>query len=1392
MTGGESQPASEGPAQGTAGPVRDVHMSEENLSSSSDESSDRTSNTMVDRKRRRYIDVSGESVDAMRTRWDSGMAAGRAPRRRRPSTQWEQLIGLTWQEKYSLHERKMREDGRWVSSRRKDLPPDIFRSSKWEPIEIERAIGIRRKELLRRDKFDEDCEEFHVFYSQPELAYNFKGDWERAEGQREKDRLWNLPWPLKYREHMERMEKLGKWPSKRANTDGSRPPIFSRASKDPMEQIMSTRLYNLLRSEVFDTYCQEFHEFYMKNTGYDFKKEWERAHESKYYNKLSWSEKYGEHLKNVEKDELRSMDQERLRVILFNPKGRSLIQRIVSERFRKLLRFREKVSSAEIEEFHRIYLEETGFDFKKYLEQYNRRARDSDSEAEHPPLLIETPEAFEIPAIPLKAEKDEGEANYEFYLLKGLDLWKKQCFDLREQTGRGILPQDCIETSTGETKRIGSDVQKWSRIARNELRPESAKMQCRLIEIRRRLVTLLGVDHSLPDPLWKSSKKTSSGKEKNEHGYTMEEICQEHKDEILQMDPIRWINSNTQNGSCPKVFQKNLGPCESLAAVTRERLLASPTFGEQCQRFHDFYWKELGYNFKIEWENHRIDVLHKSSNWVDKFEAHKMQVIKEDRDRPSQPARWQYSKDGSRPKIFKVTATQLEHEISRRRDRLMQRMHIDRDVQEFHDFYHANIGYDFIKDWESNKKKKTVPWIERYNAHKKVIQLEDANKPETLKRWKPVEKGKTLPPVFRKDANTCAQEECAVGKRRDTLLRKRDFDEACREFHEFYNKELQYDFEQDWHSKKNKADPNDEECAEILCDLKGEEHLNSSKLRRNHHQPVKDPKVIEKLKKVGLTALGEKKISTGEVRCRPKLMYKKMFQPPLSERSFPTVVHACIMEDCLKIIVEMLGLVRGHDPVKEFCFERSGYERNGSLMAAMIKVVNISKALHHTEEPRPSTKDFWEFVKSRISDHVEIDDVLKNTVACKSPREDALITTPTTLDRDTAVVTLPIKAKALEDRSKGAVISKFKVNYEKLQEFLKTHSTLPKPRDGDASLASWLRHQRVQYLNNNLRDEPGVMAGLTGEEKRKMLDSLPGWKEYVADAKVPKRGTVPLVMESIPSKYTKLQENIEKHLEILERWKIEEQGKSAISRKHIPPQRCVYNDAKHGETRLGSWIYRFKKNAKKGVSDAKKVLGRIGEILELGENWWQESPNTDVRCEAPPSDKICTTAIQSCELKSEHRPKAFTQSAQASGVKYNRLEPARIYEILEEEGRQEKCLSHTADSSDMPLISNVNSTVSSDQEKGPASILRDLFVKDVEAVSTNDIFQVIRKLADQYCLDNPEMKKQIDTAVENAGFKILEKYDDGKLLYSLARSCVESHNIGKFFRHLVAQHGSNP
>eukprot|EP00889_Picochlorum_renovo_P006781 jgi/Picre1/33811/NNA_001290.t1 len=51
MTGGESQPASEGPAQGTAGPVRDVHMSEENLSSSSDESSDRTSNTMVDRKK---------------------------------------------------------------------------------------------------------------------------------------------------------------------------------------------------------------------------------------------------------------------------------------------------------------------------------------------------------------------------------------------------------------------------------------------------------------------------------------------------------------------------------------------------------------------------------------------------------------------------------------------------------------------------------------------------------------------------------------------------------------------------------------------------------------------------------------------------------------------------------------------------------------------------------------------------------------------------------------------------------------------------------------------------------------------------------------------------------------------------------------------------------------------------------------------------------------------------------------------------------------------------------------------------------------------------------------------------------------------------------------------
>lgn len=1384
MTGGETQPASEGPAQGTAGPVRDVHMSEQVSSSSSDESSKCTSNTTVDRKRRWFF-ISGEIDDARST------VKRAIIRRRRPSMQWEQLIGLTWHEKYSLHEKKMREDGRWVPSSRKDIPPDVFRSSKWEPIEIERAIGIRRKELLRRDKFDEECEEFHVFYSQPELGYNFKGDWERAEGEREKNRLWNLPWPLKYKEHMQRMEKLGKWPSKGCNMDGSRPPIFSRASKDPMEQIMSTRLYNLLRSEVFDTYCQEFHEFYMKKTGYDFRKEWERTHESKYYNKLSWAEKYGEHLKNVKKKELSSMDQEMLRAILFNPKGHSLIQGIVAERFRKLLRLREKVSSDEIDEFHRIYLEKTGFDFKKYLEQYNLRDEDSDSEPEHPLLLVETPEVFEIPSVPLKGEKDEAEANYEFYLLKGLELWKKQCFDLRERRGKGILPEDCIQTSSGETKKIGSDIKQWSRIARNELRPESAKMQCRLIEIRRRLVKLLGVNHSLPDPLWKSSKgtfRTSSGKEKNERGYTMEEICQEHKYEILQSDPLRWINSETQDGSCPKVFEKTSGPCESLAAVTRERLLASPTFGEQCKRFHDFYWKELGYNFKIEWEDHRIDVLHKSSNWIDKFEAHKMQVIKEDRQTPSQPARWQYSKDGSRPKIFKVTATQLEHEISRRRDRLMQRMHIDRDVQEFHDFYHANIGYDFIRDWKSNKRKKTVPWIERYNAHKKILQLEDASKPESLKRWKPVEQGKTLPPVFRKDANTCAQEECAVGKRRDTLLRKRVWDEACREFHEFYYKELQYDFERDWHSKKNKADPHEEECAEILCDLKGEEHINGSKFRRNHHQPVRDPEIIKKLKNAGLTALGEKKISVGEVRCRPKLMYKKMFQPPLSERSFPTVVHSCIMEDCLKIIVEMLGLVRGHDPVKDFCFERSGYERNVSLMAAMIKVVNISKAsLNPTEEIRPSTMYFWEFVKSRISDHTEIDDLLKNTVACKKTG-DALMTRPAVLDRDTAVITFPRKEKTLEDRSKGAVISKFKVNFEKLQEFLKTHSTLPKPRDGDASLASWLRHQRVQYLNNNLRDEPGVMAGLTGEEKRRMLDSLPGWKEYVAEAKIPKRGTIPLVTGAIPSKYTKLQQNIEKHLEILERWKIDEQGKSAISRKRIPPQRCVYNDPRYGETRLGSWIYRFKKNAKKGVSDANKVLGRIGEILELGQDWWQESPNTD-ECEAPPRDKFSTKAVPSWEINSEHKAETITQPSE---VKCDRLEPARIHEILEEEGRQENPRSHTADTSDMPPISKANSSVLSDQEKRRGSNLRDLFVKDVEAVSTNDIFQVIRKLADQYCLDNPEKRKQIDIAVENAGFKILEKYDDGKLLYSLAESCVESNNIGKFFRHLVAQHGSNP
>jgi hypothetical protein len=103
MTGGESN---EGSADGTAGLARDVHMSEDVSSSSSEDSSDCTSDTIVDRKRRRSRG-SETSCDAamLYRRRESGMAAQKA---QRPSQQWEELIGLTWHEKYSLHEKKMR------------------------------------------------------------------------------------------------------------------------------------------------------------------------------------------------------------------------------------------------------------------------------------------------------------------------------------------------------------------------------------------------------------------------------------------------------------------------------------------------------------------------------------------------------------------------------------------------------------------------------------------------------------------------------------------------------------------------------------------------------------------------------------------------------------------------------------------------------------------------------------------------------------------------------------------------------------------------------------------------------------------------------------------------------------------------------------------------------------------------------------------------------------------------------------------------------------------------------------------------------------------------------------------------------------------------------------
>ncbi|KAI8102549.1 hypothetical protein M9435_006147 [Picochlorum sp. BPE23] len=91
----------------------------------------------------------------------------------------------------------------------------------------------------------------------------------------------NKPWIERYKAHKKAIQAVGRW-NRMENTDGSRPRVFGKRSRIPEEKAMSHRLSNLLhRKRFFDASCQEFHDFYWAELGYDFQQDWERTNKGR-------------------------------------------------------------------------------------------------------------------------------------------------------------------------------------------------------------------------------------------------------------------------------------------------------------------------------------------------------------------------------------------------------------------------------------------------------------------------------------------------------------------------------------------------------------------------------------------------------------------------------------------------------------------------------------------------------------------------------------------------------------------------------------------------------------------------------------------------------------------------------------------------------------------------------------------------------------------------------------------------------------------------------------------------------------------------------------------------------------------------------------------------------
>lgn len=90
----------------------------------------------------------------------------------------------------------------------------------------------------------------------------------------------NKPWIERYKAHKETLQGVGRW--NRMESAHVRPRVFRKRNCIPEEKAMSHRLSNLLhRKRFFDASCQEFHDFYWAELGYDFRQDWERTNQGR-------------------------------------------------------------------------------------------------------------------------------------------------------------------------------------------------------------------------------------------------------------------------------------------------------------------------------------------------------------------------------------------------------------------------------------------------------------------------------------------------------------------------------------------------------------------------------------------------------------------------------------------------------------------------------------------------------------------------------------------------------------------------------------------------------------------------------------------------------------------------------------------------------------------------------------------------------------------------------------------------------------------------------------------------------------------------------------------------------------------------------------------------------